>query len=141
MYEPTLTTIQDSPRFILVKHDSDSIQPILARFQVNPDSWITPDCKKHNKIQLTIQYNHQTPLWIRSMRGWAYQRLAIFKLNFYLNECACSEMWKSVLQIYLELMILKKNMSMSGFCGLFEEKKSTLSKAYRIFKILIHLDS
>ena len=64
--------------------------------------------QEHNKIQPTIQYNHQTPIWIRSMRGWAYQRFAIFKLIFYLNEFAFSKMWKSVLQTYLEHMILKK---------------------------------
>ena len=92
MYEPTLTTIQDSSRFILADRDSDSIQPILATFPNESRFMNHAWQQKHNKIQLTIQRNHQTPLWIRSMRGWAYQRFTIFKLNFYLNECACYEM-------------------------------------------------
>ena len=83
---------------------------------------------EHNKIQLTIQYNHQTLLWIWSMRGWAYQRLAIFKLNFFLNECARSEMWKSLLQTYLEHMILKKVICQCQDFVTFEEKKANWVK-------------
>ena len=141
MYEPTLTMIHDSPRFILADRDSDSIQPILATFPNESRFMNHAWQQEHNKIQLTIQYDHQKPLRIRSMRGWAYQRLAKFKLNFYLNKIMDVLKCKSLSSKFTEhIWFWKKYVNVRIFWP-FWKKKRSLSKPQRTFKILIHLES